>query len=191
MTEETLESLYGRNRAGLRRYVARLVGEADAEDVTHDVFERAQRAWSGYRGEARLSTWLYRIATHAALDRLRSGAFRQRRLAEDASKVSEEDTDDRPDAALARADMRRCILGIVEQLPPSQRAVVLLGELGGLPDAEVGEALGISVGAAKVRLHRARAALRRLLTCACTLYRDDRNELACEPVEAASLRVIG
>lgn len=191
MTGESLEALYGRHRAGLRRYLSRLVGDVEAEDVTQDVFERAQRAWSGYRGEARLSTWLYRIATHAALDRVRSGVVQQRNAAFGALGLGEEAAGDRPDGALARVEMRRCILGIVDQLPPSQRAVVLLGELGGLPDAEVGEALGISLGAAKIRLHRARSALRRMLACACTLYRDDRNELACEPVEAASLRVIG
>jgi RNA polymerase sigma-70 factor, ECF subfamily len=185
----TFDALYERHGRGIRLYVARLVGDGDAEDLTHDVFERAQRAFRGYRGEARVSTWLYRIATHAAVDWLRSSSIHQRRLESAISADADRaEGGDRPDRALSRNEMRRCILNLVDELPQSQRAVVLLGELRGLSDREVGDALGITVGAAKIRLHRARTELRKRITCACRLYRDEQSELACEPVRAARLR---
>ena len=70
---------------------------------------------------------------------------------------------------------------VVDGLPPSQRAVILLGELRGLSDREMADALGISLGAAKIRLHRARRALKAALESACTFERDEVNELACAP----------
>jgi RNA polymerase sigma-70 factor (ECF subfamily) len=77
--------------------------------------------------------------------------------------------------------MRSCILDLVERLAPSHRAVILLAELGGLTDQETADALGVTLGAAKIRLHRARRALRGLMECECRTFRDERNELACEP----------
>jgi RNA polymerase sigma-70 factor (ECF subfamily) len=85
--------------------------------------------------------------------------------------------------------MRECIMRVVEQLPPSQRAVILLGEFRGLTDRETADALGLSLGVAKIRLHRARRALKVALERACTFQRDEENEFACAPKsdELASL----
>jgi RNA polymerase sigma-70 factor (ECF subfamily) len=83
------------------------------------------------------------------------------------------------DGEVDRTRMRECILEIVEHLPTSQRAAILLGELQGLSDRELADALGISVGAAKIRLHRARRALKAALEHACSFERDERNEFAC------------
>ncbi len=70
-----LHFLYSRHGAGIRRYLARMVGEADAEDLVHDVFERALTA---HDVEERAAAWLYRIARNAAVDRLRSRTARER-----------------------------------------------------------------------------------------------------------------
>src|SRR6266702_4707135 len=67
--------LYSRHGAGIRRYLARMVGEADAEDLMHDVFERALAA---HDAEQQPAAWLYRIARNAAVDRLRSRTARER-----------------------------------------------------------------------------------------------------------------
>lgn len=188
-SRQTIEDLYLRYGGSVRRYLARIVGDVEAEDLVHDVFERAQRGFAEHRGDARVSTWLFRIATHAAIDRLRARAFHGRRLASLAADDGVDDATESPDATLARAETRSCILGLVDQLPESLRAVVLLGEMQGLGDREVGEALGISTGAAKIRLHRAKAKLREVMSCACHVHRDERDELACEPAEPP-LRVV-
>ncbi len=182
----TIEKLHRDHSERIRRYLARLVGPTDAEDLAQDVFEKAQRAIGAFRGESRVLTWLYRVATNAAIDRLRSagrGADHTREdtadpLAPDVSEAAEERS---LDGDLDRTRMRECILRVVEQLPASQRAAILLGELRGSSDRELADALGISLGAAKIRLHRARRVLKAALEQACTFERDEQNEFACAP----------
>lgn len=77
--------------------------------------------------------------------------------------------------------MSECVRRYVDELPPDYRAVLLLSEDEGLSDKQIAEALGVTVGAVKIRLHRARARLKAAFDSGCSLYRDERNELACEP----------
>jgi RNA polymerase sigma-70 factor (ECF subfamily) len=182
----TLLDLYARHRAGIRRYLARMVGDADADDLLQDVFERAQAA---ARDAQPSSGWLYRIARNAALDVLRDRAVRAREAA--AESLRDEAPSETPHDDLARTRTRSCILGLIDLLPPGQREIVRLTELRGLSDREAAQTLGVTVGSAKIRLHRARRALRDLMECECRTYRDQRNELACEPVRASALRILG
>ena len=184
----TIEKLHRDHGDRIRRYLVRLVGTSDAEDLAQDVFEKAQRAMGTFRGDSRVLTWLYRVATNAAIDRLRS-AERHSDLERDDAPAESLDADGASDAVeersldgeLDRARMRECILQVVEQLPASQSAIILLGELRGLSDRQMADALGISLGAAKIRLHRARRALKAALERACTFERDEQNEFACAP----------
>jgi RNA polymerase sigma-70 factor (ECF subfamily) len=185
----TIDSLHREHGDRIRRYLSRLVGATDAEDLTQEVFERAQRAIGTFRGDSRVLTWLYRVATNVAIDRLRN-AGRQVELDPPGDDVdpleaalSADPTRERPslDREVDRMRMRECILGVVDHLPTSQRAAILLGELRGFSDRELADALGVSLGAAKIRLHRARRALKAALESACRLERDEQNELACAP----------
>ena len=186
--DEEFRTLYDAYAPRIRCYVARIVGDADAEDVTQEAFARAHRAMATHRGDSSVSTWLYRIATNAAVDRLRSASRRETAagamagdpepgelLAEAATCQAE------ADGRVIRKEMAHCILEIVGRLPPAHREVILLGELRDLSDREIADTLGITLEAAKMRLHRARKELRGLLRGNCSLYRDERNELACEP----------
>jgi len=184
----TIEKLHRDHGDRIRRYLARLVGTTDAEDLAQDVFEKAQRAIGSFRGDSRVLTWLYRVATNVAIDRLRS-AGRRADLERDDDPTDPLETDGTADATcersldgeLDRARMRECILRVVEQLPASQSAATLLGELRGSSDHEMADALGISLGAAKIRLHRARRALKVMLERDCSFERDEQNEFACAP----------
>jgi RNA polymerase sigma-70 factor (ECF subfamily) len=128
-----------------------------------------------------MATWIYRIATNAAFDRLRARSTR--RAGETLLQIRRPPTDRGADVerALVRREMNDCIRQYVDELSPSYRSVVLLSEDEGLSNAEIAEALGVSLETVKIRLHRARARLRTRLGSDCTVYRDDRNELACEP----------
>jgi len=184
----TIESLHTQYGDRIRRYLERLVGANDADDLAQDVFEKAQRGMKTFRGDSRVLTWLYPVATNVAIDRLRTAGRR-------VDPEREDDDADPLEAALAehagdvrslegeldRTQMRECILGVVDQLPTSQRAAILLGELRGLSDRELADALGVSLGAAKIRLHRARRALKAALERACHFDRDEQNEFACAP----------
>jgi RNA polymerase sigma-70 factor (ECF subfamily) len=184
----TIEKLHREHGDRIRGYLARLVGPADAEDLEQDVYEKAQRAIGTFRGDSRVLTWLYRVATNVAIDRLRSAGRRAELERDDAEAdplggvATAGATSERSlDGEVDRQRMRDCIMRVVEQLPPSQRAVILLGELRGLSDRELADALGITLGAAKIRLHRARRALKVALERACTFERDEENEFACAP----------
>jgi RNA polymerase sigma-70 factor (ECF subfamily) len=132
-----------------------------------------------------LSTWIYRIASNAAIVRLRSRPYRAESGSVAIVDVSDIDTADntaeeRPDRALIRKEMNECISGLIDTLPEDYRIVIMLSEIGGFQNREIADRLGISIENVKIRLHRARKQLKELMERSCTLYRDDRNELACD-----------
>jgi RNA polymerase sigma-70 factor, ECF subfamily len=180
--------IYDEFRPRILRYLTRLVGEGEAEDLTQEVFVKIDRGLKAFRGESQASTWIYRIATHAALDRLR-GPYARERLSKQLSTppvggVAEEAWADDQEAPaeqkVIRKEMNGCIRAIVDTLPPNYRSVIVLSEMEGLKDAEIAEVLGINLQTAKMRLHRGRAMLKKELSTACVFYRDERNELACD-----------
>jgi RNA polymerase sigma-70 factor (ECF subfamily) len=170
------------------RYMARLVGESEAKDLTQEVFIKISRAMKTFRSESSLSTWIYRIATNTALDRLRSPEYK-RMASEAGHEIEDMDlwTGNKTapvDQQLIRREMNECIRGLVDKLPEDYRAVLILGEFEGLKNSEIAGILGITVSAAKVRLHRARAKMKKELEAHCSFYRDERNELACDKKDA-------
>lgn len=84
------------------------------------------------------------------------------------------------ETSLVRKEMNDCIRKFVEDLPADYRTVVVLNELQGLTNNEIAAILEVSLHVVKIRLHRARARLRRELETHCSLYQDERNELACD-----------
>ncbi len=175
------------------RYLTRLVGESEAEDLAQEVFVKVNQGLKTFRGEAQVSTWIYRIATNVALDRLRSSSFQRTPhkghgvVSVPEGEITRQDKDawtgERPpsvEASLIREEMNECIRNFVENLPANNRTVLVLSELEGLKDSEIAEIVGVSLNAVKIRLHRARAKLRRELEAHCSFYRDERGELACD-----------
>ncbi|HLA99072.1 MAG TPA: sigma-70 family RNA polymerase sigma factor [Anaerolineales bacterium] len=75
--ELDFQKIYATYQPRILRYLARLVGENEVEDLAQEVFVKVSHGLKSYRGEAQLSTWVYRIATNAAIDRIRAASFRQ------------------------------------------------------------------------------------------------------------------
>lgn len=75
--EIDFEKVYEEFHPKIVRYLSRLIGDDEAEDISQEVFEKVNRALEGFEGRSKLSTWIYRIATNAALDRFRSTAFKR------------------------------------------------------------------------------------------------------------------
>jgi RNA polymerase sigma-70 factor (ECF subfamily) len=168
------EQIHEDFRPKIQRYLIRLVGEQDAEDLTQEVFVKVSRALKNFRGESQLSTWLYRIATNTALDRIDSPSYQraiQARLAQDAigdDEVELEDQDvwtgektPRLETEVMRQEMYECVWNRLDHLPANYRTVLLLSDMEGFTNSEVAEILGVSLDAVKIRLHRARARLRK------------------------------
>jgi RNA polymerase sigma-70 factor (ECF subfamily) len=160
-----------------------MVGEHEAEDLTQEVFIKVNQGLRSFRGESKLSTWLYRIATNAAIDRLRSSSFQraiQEKLSNDSSENNEVDVAEKSawegekkpivEQDLIRMEMNQCIRDFIEKLPEIYRTVLVLGELEGLENKEIAEILGISLGTVKIRIHRAREKLRKELEKHCESY---------------------
>lgn len=141
----------------------RMLGSrAEAEEAAQEVFLRAHRAIADFRGDAKLSTWLYAIASRLCMNRLASGERRLLREGEEtlaripsghASPVDELERSER-DAALHRA---------IAELSDERRMVVVLRDLEGLSYEEIASALDLELGTVRSRLHRARMDLKEKL----------------------------
>jgi RNA polymerase sigma-70 factor, ECF subfamily len=181
------DEIYSAYRGRILRYLSRLVGEAEAEDLTQETFLKAGKRLEDFRGESQILTWLYRIATNTALDKLRSPSFRELIQIRPAPGLSEEvtqhiDTTTSPtvERQIIREEMNTCIRGVIDRLPEHYRTIIVLSNLEGLKDSEIADILGQSTSAVKIRLHRAREQLRKELSSTCVFYRDEENELACD-----------
>jgi RNA polymerase sigma-70 factor, ECF subfamily len=153
------EELVERTHRRVYTLAYRLVGDRhEAEDVAQEAYLRAYRALRGFRGEARFETWLYRITANTAMNHLRRRGRFGDLLAEDDDRVAriEEPGRATPDDVVERDEIERAL----GTLPTGQRAVVLLKDVYGFSCSEIGDELGISEGAVKVRLHRARRRLK-------------------------------
>jgi len=151
--------------------IYRYVGEADeAADLTQDTFVCAYRAWSGFRGDSAVYTWLYRIAINLSKNRLKQ--LKRRRSAEvvslDEPLPADGETLDRevedwslsPERALENRELGLFLATQVTRLPTDFREVVILRDYQGLSYQEISEVVGCSVKAVKSRLFRARTLLR-------------------------------
>jgi RNA polymerase sigma-70 factor (ECF subfamily) len=133
----------------------------DADDIAQETFVRAYASLSSFRHEAGFGTWLHRIVTNLALDRLRQrrrAAERTIRL-EETLAVSQEDGSN----MAVNADLRAHIERALYQLPTLQRAVVLLRHMDGLSTKQVSEILKCSEGTVKTHLHRGLKKMQHLL----------------------------
>lgn len=140
----------------------RLVGDPHlASDVAQEALIRAWRALPRFRGDARLSTWLYRITVNTAwTHKERAGRHRSTSI-DDHVEVAAPVGPDHPEVAGEILELRGRLRLALDRLPDPQREVVVLKDIYGWSHAEIADSMGISVTAAKVRLHRARARLAR------------------------------
>jgi RNA polymerase sigma-70 factor, ECF subfamily len=152
--------LYEEFHGRISRYLSRLVGESDAEDLTQEVFLKISQGLPAFRGEAQLSTWVYRIATNTAIDKMRTPAFsRETAVADLDEGLCDPVTDPLPDQEVMRREMYDCFGKFVKALPASYRAIVILSELEELSNREIADILELSLDAVKIRLHRGRSLL--------------------------------
>lgn len=146
--------------------------DAEAQDVVQEAFLNIHRKLDSFEGSAKLGSWIYRIVVNQALMRLRKTKRRAEVGIDDAAvEVGSEvgafsgqaPWQVRADEAAQNRELRQQILAAVDSLDPKYQAVFVLREVEGLPHAEIAEILGLTVGAVKTRLHRARLFLQAAL----------------------------
>lgn len=162
-------------RAQSRRLLAvcrRILGnEEDARDAVQETFVAAFRSLDRFRADSRLSTWLSRIAVNQALMKLRSRKRKPEqsieellpRFLEDGHQATSSQTWGLPDVAVEEKERRTLVRKHIDALPVNYRTVLLLRDIEEMDTEEVANLLGVSTNTVKVRLHRARQALRGLL----------------------------
>jgi len=164
----------------IRAYGARLLAvtrrilrdDDAARDAVQDAFISAYRSRRTFNAESKVSTWLHRIAVNAALMKLRS---QRRKPEESIDAILPGFKDDGhhaqqfaawtepPDERVARKETTVAVRRAIDRLPESYRTVLLLRDIEGLDTAETAKMLGLTANAVKIRLHRARMALRALI----------------------------
>lgn len=145
--------------------------EVEAEDAAQEAMINAFRHLKSFRGDSKFSTWLVTIAMNEARQRLRRSKANIQESLDEEKEEHEGDftpavlTDWReiPSEALEKKEMRQKLREAVEQLPPKYREVLVLRDLEELNQEETAKALGISITLVKVRLHRARMMLQKML----------------------------
>ena len=136
----------------------------DAEDVAQDAFLSAYRAFERFRGESRVTTWLYRITMNAALMRLRKTKLSRSLTQTGIEDMEVADWSTTPDRGAQNSELQDKLREGIDRLDPDLRASVVLRDVQGFSNSEAAEVLEISVPAFKSRLHRARILLRKFLS---------------------------
>src|SRR4051812_38955679 len=138
--------------------------EEDARDVVQETYLRAWKGLKTFRGDAQFTTWLYRITANTAYTTVKR---RRRHRADSLDAMLDDPVETRieaqPEASAEQSALLARLSDTLDQLPPKLRVLVVLKDVYGLSHEEIAEELGISVSAAKVRLHRGRKKLRDLL----------------------------
>jgi len=193
-----LEQIYIEYYPRIHRYLIRMIGPKEAEDLAQEVFIKAGCALDTFHHESRLSTWLYRIATNTALDRMREPSYRREIPVDpevcgmgenDSGKLAGAEMDSETsrlptmEEKILREAGNESLQDIICRLPDRYLAPLVLSQMEDLRNQEIAEILGLSPAVLKGRLQRGRARLKKELLKACQIPCDERNEKTCDPKE--------
>lgn len=185
-TDLDLPTQLAEYRPRVRRHLIAMVRDAEmAEDLTQETYGRALAHLDTLRDPKAGLSWLYRIATNIALDRLRRAVPTTVPLDDTMTgEVAAAADRERPgisliEEALEHSEMSECVQTYLQALPDDHRVAILLHDVHGLTNPEVADLVGCSLPTAKIRVHRAHARLRATLRGACEFHFDDRGVLVC------------
>jgi RNA polymerase sigma-70 factor (ECF subfamily) len=152
-----VRALYDTHAARVWAVVRRLAGEdALAEDWAQEAWIKVFRSLAAFRGEARVSTWIHRIAVNVAVDG-------QRRRAREGPVEPLDEELGAPDAAGGEVELKIALERALDRLPHGMRQVLVLHDVEGYTHEEIGTALGVAAGTSRSQLFKARARLRESL----------------------------
>ena len=174
--EEVAETLTG----PLQRYLERMAGDrATADDLLQETLLKIARGLPGFEGRSSVKTWAFTIATRVATDYFRRPETRAHIVdLEDTPEITASEVD--VDQRMVIDEMNSCVREVIDSLPEDYRAALVLHDLEGLTVAATAEACGCTMATAKIRIHRARARLKKALQSECDFYSDDEDTLRCD-----------
>lgn len=171
------------HRPAVARYIRYLIRDAtEAEDLVQETFVRAHQQRSALRDPAALTGWLYQIATHVSIDRLRQRARTvHRQVDTPVEELPIAEHRPSPFTIVQQTEMSQCVQRYVADLTDAHKAVLLLHDVDGLTADEIAHLLQAPLTTVKMRLHRARRQLESALKNACSFEHDERGIFVCEP----------
>lgn len=174
------EAVAGTVTPQLRRYLERMTGNVSvAEDLLQETLLRIARGLEHFEGRSSLRTWAFTIATRVVADHFRRPEAKTRLVdIDDSATLASEDPE--IEQRLVVGEMNACVREIIDSLPQAYRAALVLHDLEGFTVASTAEACGCSLATAKIRIHRARARLKKALQDECSFYHDDDDVLRCD-----------
>jgi RNA polymerase sigma-70 factor (ECF subfamily) len=189
MNKPDVSELYTEYSDKLTLFLKRMVGEEDAKDLVQEVFIRVMKSLDGFQGNSSISTWLYKIATNAALDKLKSASYNKQKntitsldFINPLKVKTRHDYDEEYNVEyhLLKEEMNQCIADYLNRLPGNYKTIFMLREYEDYSVEEIAAIMGISVDNVKIRLHRARKKLHDILLNNCTFYYDEYSKLRCD-----------
>lgn len=176
-----LARIYDAYEGKVRAYAAKLLGPAEADDVSQEVFIKVGRSLDALADPTKLASWLWAVTLNTVRDVARK---RSARPAADGPMANVADAAAAtPEEAAIRNEMVACYVDYVKRLPRNYHEVYALREFEDLSNDEIARRLSLSLATVKIRLHRARARLHEELRRDCRCYVNDRGELMAEPKE--------
>lgn len=189
MPDIQFNDIFNTYQKPIYNYVLRMVRDKDiAEELSQDIFIKAYNNLSSFRGNSKISTWIYQIATNTCLDFFRTSQYKNSKSTDQLYQdifTQEIQSDDISkilslEESLIKSEMTECIRDYIESLPGDYRTVIILHDLEGFKNREIAGILNCSLDNVKIRLHRARKRLQTILASNCDFYRDENDVLCCD-----------
>ncbi|MBI3813937.1 MAG: RNA polymerase sigma factor [Nitrospinae bacterium] len=181
--KERFLNLFKEYESRIYNFIYRMTrNEADAEELTQEAFIRVWNGIDKLRSDSSITSWIYKIASNVCFDSFRKN---KRTLKEETLEPDDEFLYDAKipliEDEIYKARMAECIRSYIAKLPEDYRAVILLHDIEGLKNSDIADMLGISLDAVKIKLHRARGRLRKILSKECQVLYDKNGDIYCEP----------
>jgi RNA polymerase sigma-70 factor (ECF subfamily) len=180
------QRVYDKFHPKILQYLIRITGsQKDADNLTEKVFREVNKSLYTFKGKSSLPTWIYRIATNAALDKMRRLSFKKGQQKTQSDELKPEQIKDgnfrsrgkgpAPDDNAIQTEVNSCIRKIMEEIPGTYKIALVLSELEGLKNREIGNVLDLNPDTVTFRLHRTREKIRKKLKARFELLGTDIN----------------
>ena len=151
----------------------------DVDDLVQETLIRVARGWDSFRGESALSTWIFQIASNVCVDYFRAGSSRLQTY--DREKAVEGSSSGDILGQIEKKEIVTCVQDGIAHLPESYTRILIMHYMDGAPLKAIAAAEGVTVNAAKVRLHRARKRFHDYCVAVCEICSDESGEVVCMP----------
>ena len=186
MTNKNTETeIYKAYSPKIRRYLNSHFSIEDSEDLLQEIFIKIYKSLSSFRGDSSLNTWIYKIATNAVIDKIKSNTHKFNKLHIELNPTNQHYNNTHFattfEKQIEKKEMNDCIRQFIDQLTDKNRTVFVLSQYENLNNKEIAEILDISIDSVKIRLHRAKESLKTTLSKNCHIFFDECSEMCCEP----------